>query len=90
MLLHIKIENKFERERKKFTKNNPQNAKSLKKTLALFRKNPKHPSLNLEKLGGSSIWTIRIDRGNRIFFLWIDKTTALFIDIGEHDKYRKY
>ncbi len=60
------------------------------KAVSLFVKNPKHPSLNLEKLKGSSFWTIRIDRGNRIFFSWINKTTALFIDIGKHDKYRKY
>lgn len=52
--------------------------------------NPNHPSLNLEKLKGSDYWTIRIDKGNRIFFKWIDKTEALFIDIGKHDKYRKY
>lgn len=60
------------------------------KTITLFVKNPKHPSLKLEKLKGSSSWTIRIDKGNRIFLTWIDKTTALFIDIGSHDKYRKY
>lgn len=90
MLLHIQIENKFDRARKKFTKNNPQNAQSLKKTLVLFRNNPKHPGLNLEKLKGNNIWTIRIDKGNRIFFIWIDKNTVLFLDIGEHDKYRRY
>jgi len=56
----------------------------------MFISNPAHPGLKLEKLRGTKIWTIRIDKGNRIFLTWIDKSTALFIDIGQHDKYRKY
>lgn len=81
---------RYERERNKFIKNNIKNANVLIKTLKKFVKNPIHPSLNLEKLKGTRIWTIRIDRGNRIFFSWINKTIALFIDIGKHDKYRRY
>ncbi len=76
--------------RKKFLKNNLEILDKTVKTISLFVKNPKHPSLNLEKLKGSQFWTIRIDRGNRIFFYWIDKKTVIFIDIGKHDKYRKY
>lgn len=60
------------------------------KAISLFVLNPKHTSLNFEKLKGSEVWTIRIDKSNRIFFYWIDDFTALFIDIGKHDKYRKY
>lgn len=81
---------RYNRERDKFVKGNNKAASALIKTLDKFSSNPIHPSLNLEKLKGSQIWTIRIDRGNRIFFSWIDKTTALFLDIGKHDKYRKY
>jgi len=44
----------------------------------------------MEKLKGSLYWTIRISLSNRIFFIWIDKKTALLIDIGPHDKYRKF
>lgn len=80
----------YERERNKFVKNNIKRANALIKTLNKFSYNPIHPSLNLEKLGGTKVWTVRVDRGNRIFFSWIDKNTALFIDIGKHDKYRKY
>lgn len=76
--------------RKKFLKNNRHLLDKTIKTILLFVKNPKHPSLNLEKLKGTKIWTIRIDKGNRIFFYWIDQSGALFIDIGKHDKYRKY
>lgn len=76
--------------RKKFFKNNSKLLDKTIKAIFLFVKNPKHPSLNLEKLKGTKIWTIRIDKGNRVFFYWIDESKALFIDIGKHDKYRKY
>lgn len=62
---------RYERERNKFVKNDIKRANALIKTLNKFTFNPTHPSLNLEKLGGSKIWTIRIDKGNRIFLSWI-------------------
>ncbi|MBI2338035.1 hypothetical protein HYU95_02525 [Candidatus Daviesbacteria bacterium] len=76
--------------RKKFLKNNSKLANKTIRTILLFVQNPQYPSLNLEKLKGSKVWTIRIDKSNRIFFYWIDESKALFIDIGKHDKYRKY
>lgn len=76
--------------RKKFLKNNRKLTDKAIKAISLFVKNPQHPSLNLEKLRGTKIWTVRIDQGNRIFFYWIKESEALFIDIGKHDKYRKY
>ena len=71
-------------------KSNPGLLNKTIKAVSLFVRNPKHPGLKLEKLKGSSFWTIRIDRGNRIFLSWIDKKSALLIDIGKHDKYRRY
>ncbi len=88
--MQIKLSASYYRALKNFVKNNKRNAENIKKALKLLKENQHHPSLNLEKLKGSSIWTIRIDKGNRIFFSWIDKTTVLFLDIGKHDKYRKY
>ncbi len=81
---------KYSDARKKFLKNNNKLADKAIKAISLFVKDPQHPSLNLEKLKGTKIWTIRIDQGNRIFFYWIEESKALFIDIGKHDKYRKY
>lgn len=81
---------RYERERNKFLKNNTKRTNALIGALDKFVDNPNHPSLNLEKLSGTKVWTIRIDKGNRIFFSWIDKKTALLIDIGKHDKYRRY
>ena len=89
-MINILNSPRYERERDKFVKNNPENANALIKTLDKFSNNPSYPSLNLEKLGGTKIWTIRINKGNRIFFSWINESTALFIDIGKHDKYRRY
>jgi len=88
--MQIRLSASYFRALRGFVKNNKRNAESIKKAIIIFRGNSKHPSLHLEKLGSSKIWTIRIDKGNRIFFSWIDKSTVLFIDIGKHDKYRKY
>ena len=81
---------RYERERDKFIKYHSKRGNILIRTLKKFSHNPNYPSLHLEKLKGSNTWTIRMDKGNRIFFVWLDKSTALFVDIGPHDKYRKY
>lgn len=89
-MITTKYSSKYLAERKKFLKNNKKLLDKTIKTIKLFVQNSKHPSLNLEKLKGSDIWTIRIDKGNRIFISFIDKETALFLDIGKHDKYKKF
>ncbi|OGE24844.1 hypothetical protein A3C26_00215 [Candidatus Daviesbacteria bacterium RIFCSPHIGHO2_02_FULL_39_12] len=89
-MIQIKYSVKYLSERKKFLKNNSKLLNKTIKTIKIFAKNPQYPGLKLEKLRGYSIWTIRIDKGNRIFLTWINTSTALFIDIGKHDKYRKY
>ncbi|MDO8452776.1 MAG: plasmid stabilization protein [bacterium] len=75
---------------RKFVRNNKENASKTKKALQNFKENPSHPSLNIEKLGGTDLWTIRLDKGNRIFFTKEDSKTIMLINIGKHDKYRKY
>lgn len=89
-MIRIQYSSGYLTSRKKFLKNNSILLNKTIKTISLFVVNPKHTSLNLEKLKGSKVWTIRIDKSNRIFFYWIDDSTALFIDIGKHDKYRNY
>lgn len=89
-MINIQYSPRYLSSRKKFLNNNIDLLNKTIKAILLFVKNPTYPGLNLEKLKGSHIWTIRIDRGNRIFFSWIDKATVLFLDIGKHDKYRKY
>lgn len=90
MMITLKKTSKYQESRDKFVKNNVKRGEALIKTIRLLVENPMHPSLHLEKLIGSGVWTIRIDSGNRIYFIWIDKNTVLLIDIGPHDKYRRY
>lgn len=89
-MIKVNYASKYLSERKKFLKNNPKIVEKVIRTINKFVKNPSHPSLNLEKLSGSKVWTIRIDRRNRIFLTWINKNTTLFLAIGKHDKYRKF
>ncbi len=80
----------FNRNFKKYVKKNTSRAESVLFALNTFRHNPNNPGLNTEKLVNSDNWSFRINRGDRIFFVWIDKTTVLLVDIGSHDKYRSY
>jgi len=91
--LAIKLEysRHFLSERKKYVKNNRQYFEDYKKAVTLFVSNTNHPSLNIEKLRNTKgIYTICLNRSDRIFFIWQGENTALFIDIGKHDKYRRY
>lgn len=77
--------------RKKYVKNNLKGYKEFDKAVKFFSLNPSHPSLNIEKLSGAKdVYTIRLNKSDRIFFIWKKENRALFIDIGKHDKYRRY
>lgn len=84
------FDTQFHSSYKKFIKGNPSLKQKVNNILTRFAKNPQHPSLRLEKLQGSKAWTIRVDRGNRLFFIWSDAgDTAIFFLVGPHDAYRK-
>lgn len=55
----------------------------------LFRENPFHPSLRLHKLKGKleGLWSISVDRKNRIIFKPLENGLILFISIGMHAIY---
>lgn len=89
-MIQVRISQKFKESHKKFIRNNLIRTKSVDSALHYLINNPRHPSLNLEKLKGSKYWTIRIDSSNRIFFVWLEKDIVLLVDIGPHDKYRRY
>lgn len=74
----------------KFTRRSQSRTIAIDESLRKFAKTPTHPSLHLEKLSGTDIWTIRIDKGNRMFFIWSSSgDTAIFFYVGPHDSYRK-
>jgi len=89
-MITISRTKRFNSEYKKFVKHDLQRAESIIKSIELFIKDPKYPSLNVEKLTNSNAWTMRLSKENRLFFLWINDTTILLVDVGPHDKYRKY
>ncbi len=89
--ISLEFSSRFLNERKKYVKNSRERFEYYKKAVVLFVSNPNHPSLNIEKLLNSKgIYTIRLNRSDRIFFTWKEKGIAIFIDIGKHDKYRNY
>jgi len=86
----LDFDRRYAKSYRAFTKRNAQRIQAIDQVLRLFSQNPQHPSLHLEKLSGSTIWTIRVDRGNRLFFIWSDTgDTAIFFLVGPHDMYRK-
>lgn len=88
-MTRIKLTKRFVNLHRKYTKYNKKNTLAVEKVLQLFVNNPSHPSLNVEKLINSGIWSMRINRSDRIFFAWINNETALLLEIGHHDMYRK-
>lgn len=66
----------------------PQQYRKIKKTLILLKANPNHLSLKLHKLSGkyANRWSISIDRGLRITFLFEGNNRILLISIGTHDQ----
>lgn len=89
-MIRIEISSRFKKEHKKFIKNNTARKKAVASALRLLLSNPLHPSLHKEKLKGSNYWSMRIDLANRIFFIFTEKNSILLIDIGPHDRYKKY
>lgn len=64
--------------------------KKATKALLLLEANPRHPSLNLEKIDVErNIWSGRVDRSYRFTFQWISGGIYLRV-VGIHqDVYRR-
>lgn len=60
--------------------------KKFDKQLTLFKSNPRHPSLNSERLEPKSlkIYSFRIDRKYRAIFILISSEEAEIVDINDH------
>ena len=65
--------------------------KAARKT-DLFKKNPFHPSLRVEKLHPKkfSVWSFRIDKVYRIVFRFVEKDLVEFMFIGHHNEIYDY
>jgi len=66
-------------------------AKAVKKT-DLFKENPFHSSLRIEKLHPKkfNIWSFRIDLQYRIIFKFLGKDKVVFLFIGHHHEIYDY
>lgn len=67
---------------------------AVEQALERFVENERHPGLHFEKLSGTrDIFTIRINRGDRIFLRRrTDAVGTIYdvMDIGSHDLYRRH
>ena len=65
--------------------------KAAKKT-DLFKKNPFHPSLRVEKLHPKkfNVWSFRIDKDYRIVFKFVEKDLVEFMFVGHHNDIYDY
>jgi len=65
--------------------------KAAKKT-DLFKKNPFHPSLRVEKLHPKkfNVWSFRVDKSYRIVFKFVEKDLVEFMFIGHHNDIYDY
>lgn len=60
--------------------------KKFDKQLELFKDNPKHPSLNTERLEPKSlkIYSFRIERKYRAIFILVSPGEVEIVDINDH------
>jgi plasmid maintenance system killer protein len=65
--------------------------KAAKKT-DLFKNNPFHPSLRVEKLHPKkfNVWSFRVDKNYRIIFKFVEKDLVEFMLIGHHNEIYDY
>ncbi len=79
---------------KQFRKLDKRVQQSAIKQESLFKDNPLHPSLNIEKLRPrkKELWSIRVDKKYRIIFRYTDTTRndIYFLAIGEHNFIYKF
>lgn len=82
----ILVTGRFEKEYRRLPKKIQKTAKEKE---AIFRNNPFDLRLETHKLHGKEkeIWSFSITRAYRIKFIFLNKTTVLFLAIGGHEIY---
>lgn len=58
--------------KKKLAKKPPEMQGAIIACLQQLREDPRHPSLESSKLGGTNIYHAKVGRGNRVAFFWED------------------
>lgn len=85
--MHIRLDERLQKELQQISKKDPKLAKLITKQLRLFAMDPRHLSLRTHKLSGElkNLWSISINQGVRMVYL-LNGEEAYFIDIGTHDE----
>jgi Txe/YoeB family toxin of Txe-Axe toxin-antitoxin module len=86
----LEASRRFLRAYQKATTRDRDRAERINRALELFRTDPDHPSLNFERLAGSDLFSIRVNRGDRIILRRRDGDRFELVDVGSHDIYRRY
>lgn len=81
-LLRPRFSSKFQ---KRFKKLHPLLKNKFAKQLELILTNPRHPSLNIKKMGGLDIFEARLNYHNRFIFKIVNDE-IWFYSIGPHDE----
>lgn len=83
--MNIYFSKEFIKDYRKITKKNSSLKAKIKVSIAIFKENPRHPSLRLHRLKGKMIddWSITVQSDLRIIFTYILKG-VLLVDIGSH------
>jgi hypothetical protein len=69
-----------------YSRLSPEIRQRAKKAYQVWKRNPRHPSLCLKKVG--QMWSIRIGAGYRAVAL-LEGETFFWFWIGSHDEYEK-
>lgn len=86
--MKAKYSPQLQKELNKIHKINSKLSERIEKQVALFKEDPKHPSLRTHKLSGTlkKMWSISITSGIRMVYIVMEADEALFVKIGSHDE----
>ena len=75
---------------RQYSKLVPELQAEVKRAIALFAKNPRHPSLRVHKLKGKlkQFFSFSVNYQYRIVFMYESKKNATLLAVGDHDVYR--
>lgn len=61
----------------------------IRERIAMFRANPRNPSLRTHKLRGAlrEQWSFRVNYRYRILYMYDDKDTVALVAVGDHSVY---
>jgi plasmid maintenance system killer protein len=86
----VKASRRFERAFAKWGAGASVRREQAIRAIKQFVADPDHPSLNFERLAGSDLFSIRVNRGDRIILRRLDGDSFELVDLGSHDIYRRY